>query len=131
MPTSLQKKLQLKSRQPVIIINPPECYLENLIVDLKENRISTEVKANAEALILFVNNMAEVKGLVPSSIRAMQPDGLLWIAYPKGGSQVKTDINRDTLWEAVKPMGWRPVRLIALDDIWSVMRFRPEEKVGK
>jgi hypothetical protein len=27
--------------------------------------------------------------------------------------------------------GWRPVRLIALDDTWSVMRIKPEENVGK
>ncbi len=58
-------------------------------------------------------------------------DGLVWIAYPKGTSKVKADVNRDSLWEAVKATGWRPVRLIALDEVWSVMRFRPEEKVGK
>ncbi len=131
MPASLQQKLQLKSGQAVVILNPPPGYLDTLIVELKENVLSTETSLNAEAVILFVNNLAEAKDLAPGAIRAVKADGLLWIAYPKGTSKVKTDLNRDSLWEALKPTGWRPVRLIALDEVWSVMRFRPEEKVDK
>ena len=84
-----------------------------------------------EGVILFVNSLAEAKDLAPGAFKAVKEDGLLWIAYPKGTSKVKTDVNRDILWEALKGTGWRPIRLIALDDVWSVMRFRPEEKVGK
>jgi hypothetical protein len=132
MPALLQQKLQLKSGQTVVIINPPQNYLDILMAELKENVISTETRVNAEALILFVNSLAEAKDLASSAIQAVKPDGLLlWIAYPKGTSKVKTDVNRDSLWEALKPTGWRPVWLIALDEVWSVMRFRPVEKVGK
>jgi len=117
--------------QAAVILNPPQGYLDKLLVELKDNVLSTEARVNAEAVILFVNNLAEAKDLAASAIGAAKPDGLLWIAYPKGTSKVKTDVNRDSLWEALKPTGWRPVRLIALDEVWSVMRFRPEEKVGK
>lgn len=131
MPASLQQKLQLKSGQAVVILNPPQGYLNKLTAELKDNVISTEAGVNAEAVILFANNLAEAGELAPVSIHIVKSDGLLWIAYPKGTSKVQTDVNRDSLWEAVKPTGWRPVRLIALDEVWSVMRFRPEEKVGK
>ena len=131
MPTSIQKKLQLKAGQTVVILNPPPGYLDKLIAELKENILSTEARVNAEAVILFVNNLAEAKDLAPEAIKAVKEDSLLWIAYPKGTSKVKTDVNRDILWEALKGTGWRPIRLIALDEIWSVMRFRPEHKVGK
>ena len=56
---------------------------------------------------------------------------MLWIAYAKGTSKVKTDVNRDRLWAAVQPIGWQPVRQIALDEVWSAMRFKPVEKAGK
>jgi hypothetical protein len=131
MPVSLQQKLQLKSGQSVIILNPPRGYLDKLKVDLADDVLSTEASVNADAVILFVNSLVEAKDLALNAIRAVKPDGLLWIAYPKGSSKVKADVNRDSLWEAVKPMGWRAVRLIALDEVWSVMRFRPEEEVGK
>jgi hypothetical protein len=32
---------------------------------------------------------------------------------------------------AVQPMGWQPVRLAAIDETWSAMRFRPADRVGK
>jgi len=131
MPASLQQKLQLKPGQSVVILNPPPGYQDKLMAELKENVLSTQARVNAEAVILFVNGLAEAKDLAPNAIRAVKLDGLLWIAYPKGSSKVKTDVNRDSLWEAVKVTGWRAVRQVALDDVWSVMRFRPEEKVGK
>jgi hypothetical protein len=129
MPSSLQQKLQLKSGQAVVILNPPPGYLDKLIAELKDHIVSTEASVNAEAVILFVNSLAEAKDLAPGAIKAVKPNGLLWIAYPKGTSKVKADVNRDSLWEVVKATGWRAVRLIALDDTWSVMRCRPEAKV--
>jgi hypothetical protein len=131
MPASLQQKLQLKPGQAVVILNAPTGYLHILTLELKENTLSTEVREKAEAVILFVNSLAEAKDLVPGAIGVVKAGGLVWVAYPKGTSKVKADVNRDSLWETVKVTGWRPVRLIALDDIWSVMRFRPEENVGK
>jgi hypothetical protein len=131
MPASLQQKLQLKPGQAVVILNAPPGYLHTLTLELKENALSAEVQEKAEAVILFVNSLAEANDLVPGAIGAVKTDGLVWIAYPKGTSKVKADVNRDSLWEAVKVTGWRPVRLIALDDTWSVMRFRPEQDVGK
>ena len=64
-------------------------------------------------------------------MRSVRPGGPLWIAYPKGTSGVKTDVNRDRLWEALRPTGWRPIRQVALDEVWSAMRFRPADEVGR
>ena len=131
MATSLQQKLQLKPGQGVVVLNPPVGYLELLAAELKDNLVSTEISERTQAMILFVNSLAEAKSLAPSAISMAKADSLVWIAYPKGTSKVKADVNRDSLWEALKVTGWRPVRLIALDEVWSVMRFRPEEKMGK
>jgi hypothetical protein len=34
---------------------------------------------------------------------------ILWISYPKGSSGVKTDLNRDELWQAMGENGIWPV----------------------
>jgi hypothetical protein len=80
---------------------------------------------------VFLNNLADIERLYGEATRLVQPDGLLWLAYPKMSSGIKTDINRDRLWDAVKPSGWRPVRQVALDDTWSALRFRPADMLGK
>ncbi len=124
MPTSLAQKLQIKSGK-LIVINAPKGYAEQLKQELGDLTVSTRAASQAEAVLLFVNSLAEIEDLVPKAGKLVKPEGMLWIAYAKGTSKVKTDVNRDKLWAAVQPMGWQPVRMIALDEVWSAMRFKP------
>ena len=130
MAASLVQKLQLKAGQRLVVINAPESYTERLAAELPGIQMSQPDSHPADAVLLFARNLAEAEQLVPHGIRAVNEDGLLWVAYPKGSSGLKTDINRDTLWRATEPTGWQPVRQVAIDQVWSAMRFRPAEKVG-
>ena len=124
MPASLAQKLQIKSGK-LIVINAPTGYARQLAQELKDLTVSTRAAGQAEAVLLFVNSLAEVDKLTLKAGRLVKPEGMLWIAYAKGASKVKTDVNRDRLWAAVQPNGWQPVRQIALDEVWSAMRFKP------
>lgn len=42
---------------------------------------------------------------------------------------MKTDISRDAGWDAVHAAGWEGVAMVAIDDTWSAMRFRPSADV--
>ena len=131
MTSSLSQKLQLKPDQRLVLLNPPPGYSARLASELANVSLSAESPEPCEAVLLFVNNLAEVASLSPEATRLVKPNGLLLIAYPKGSSKIKTDVNRDTLWQAIQPTGWRPVRQIALDEVWSAMRFRPSDQVGR
>jgi hypothetical protein len=80
---------------------------------------------------LFVKNKEELDASLCTALSAVAFDGLLWICYPKGSSRMETDLNRDILWKLMEPTGWRPVGQVAIDEVWSAVRFRPEEQVGK
>ena len=124
MPSSLAQKLQIKSGK-LIVMNAPQGYAGQLAKELRDLTVSTRAAGQAEAVLLFVSSLAEVDKLAPKAGKLVKPEGMLWIAYAKGASKVKTDVNRDKLWSAVQPIGWQPVRQIALDEIWSAMRFKP------
>jgi hypothetical protein len=124
MPSSLAQKLQIKSGK-LIVMNAPQGYAAQLAQELKDLTVSARGSGQAEAVLLFVNSLAEVEKLTPRAGRLVKPTGMLWIAYAKGASKVKTDVNRDKLWAAVQPLGWQPIRQIALDEIWSALRFKP------
>jgi hypothetical protein len=127
MPASLAQKLQIKSGK-LIVINAPKGYAEHLTKELPDLTVATRAAGQAEAVLVFVNSLAEVEKLTVKSGERVKPGGMLWIAYPKGTSKVKTDVNRDILWKAIEPMGWQPIRQIALDEIWSALRFKPVEQ---
>jgi hypothetical protein len=124
MDTSLAQKMQIKSGK-LIVLNAPKGYADHLTKELKDLTISTRAAGQAEAVLLFVNSLAEVAERTPKAGKLVKPGGMLWIAYAKGSSKVKTDVNRDKLWVAVKPFGWQPIRQIALDEVWSALRFKP------
>ena len=75
--------------------------------------------------------MAEVPARWTEALAGLLPGRPMWVAYAKGSSGIKPDVNRDRLFEAVKPGGWLGIRMVALDDTWSAMRFRSAELVGK
>ena len=58
-------------------------------------------------------------------------DSVLWFAYPKGTSKIKTDINRDILRATGEEFGITTVTAISIDETWSALRFRPIMQVGK
>lgn len=125
MATSLTKKLQLKSGQTLGILNPPEEYSEQLSAELPDLQLTLSPEPGTSAVLLFVNNLAEASELFPTAAEKLAPEGLLWVAYPKQSSGIKTDANRDTLWQTLAQQEWRPVRQIAIDETWSAIRFRP------
>lgn len=127
MPTTLAQKLQIKSGK-LIVINAPKGYAEQLAKELKDLSVSTRAAGQAEAVLLFVNSLAEATARTPKAGQLVKPGGMLWLAYAKGASKVKTDVNRDKLWKAIEPLGWQPIRQIALDEVWSAMRFKPVER---
>ncbi len=128
---TLLQKLRLQPGQRALILNAPAGYLEGLGALPAGVALDVEPQGSYDFVHLFVRNAAELARLRPAALAAIKDDGILWIAYPKGSSKVATDINRDSLWALMGDSGLRPVMQIAMDAIWSALRFRPAEKVGK
>ena len=128
MPSTLTSKLQLKPGQTMTLMNPPEGYSARLESELEGVELGDAKEP--DAVLAFIASLAQADKFAPRVFRTVTKGGLAWIAYPKSSSLVETDVNRDILWEALKPTGWRPVRQVSLDDTWSAIRFRPEEEVG-
>ena len=78
-----------------------------------------------DAVIAFARSSAEADTLAPAAIGAVKRNGLLWLCYMKGGAKAGTDLNRDILWKHLTRHGIQGVRQVAIDDVWSAMRFRP------
>ena len=115
MPQTLAQKLQLKPGETMRVVNAPA----GLTLDVPSS-------AKSDAVLLFVNSVKELERHAPGVLKALPHDGLLWIAYPKKTGAIRTDIHRDAGWDAIWNAGLEGVRLISLDDTWSVMRFRPK-----
>lgn len=115
----LAGKLQLKPGQSVSIVNEPA----GIALDLGGGHPAGD-PGEADAVIVFATDRAELDGLRGQFVPPATRDALTWVAYPKAG-KLGTDLNRDVLAELVKREDVRPVRQVALDDVWSALRLRP------
>lgn len=116
---SLAKKLNLKDGMKLRVVGKPAG------VDLGD--VATTTSAKADAVLVFVKTLADVDAKAGPLIEAAKEDRIAWAAYPKAG-QLGTNLNRDVLWKRLLKDDIQGVRQVALDDVWSAMRFRPKEK---
>jgi hypothetical protein len=121
---SLLQKLVVKTGYKLIIINPPDGYLDR-IGSLPESTNYIELNTQpADVIQVFVKTMDEVLPNVEVWKKSLKPNGILWITYPKGTSKVKTDLNRDILWKQLKDYGFDAIAIFSVDATWSAMRFK-------
>ena len=116
----LAGKLQLKPGQSVAIANRPD----DLAFEFGSDHPVSDRPEQADAVVVFAANRAELERLRDRYVEPAKRDALTWVAYPKAG-QLGTDLNRDVLAKLVQTHAVRPVRQVALDDVWSALRLRP------
>jgi hypothetical protein len=78
--------------------------------------------------LAFVTRQQEVDALGKAIAKLAEGDAIVWFAYPKGSSKRYTcDVNRDTGWKILGAAGFEGVRMVAIDEDWSAVRFRRVE----
>lgn len=121
------KKLRFK--ESGIIINAP-ADIEAAFVT---HGFKTEFdkKNKSTNTVVFINGSKAYLQFLKKGLSNIEHDSVLWFAYPKGTSKIKTDINRDTIRETGEEYGITTVTAVSINDTWSALRFRPIDKVGK
>jgi len=78
---------------------------------------------------LFATHSSEIKKSARKLLKHAAAGALVWISYPKKTSGVASDLSREAVCEAMSGTGWRAVAIVALDEVWPALRFRPATKV--
>ena len=120
---------KFKFKENGIVINAPTALeKEFLKLDFKT---TFDRKNKSTNTLVFINDNKEYLDFLKNNLKNIEVDSVLWFAYPKGTSKIKTDINRDTIRTKGEEFGITTVTAISINDTWSALRFRPIEKVGK
>lgn len=120
----LAAKLQLKPGQGVEIVRSPTSVVPETVVPPPVQPESVGEDQPEAALLVFVADRSVLADCRELVVKAASRDRLTWVAYPKAG-QLGTDLNRDSLAALLADSGVQPVRQIAIDEVWSALRFRP------
>lgn len=134
MMNQIFKKLNFKGHSPVHVLYPPDSFQHNL----EELRTEVKVKNSLSQgemisfVLAFVTRQKEVDELATRIAAGTHGDAIVWFAYPKATSKrFKCDFNRDTGWQTLGDLGFEGVRMVAIDEDWSALRFRRAEHIRK
>ncbi|WP_190808695.1 DUF3052 domain-containing protein [Flagellimonas sp. S3867] len=122
--TPLAKKLGIKEGCTMLLHNPPKQYF-NLFSDFPSNVIILD-KPEGEALDfihVFTTTIQELKEITNQYKPFLKKNGLLWVSWPKGSSNIPTDLKRDPIREYLLSIGLVDVKVAAIDKDWSGLKF--------
>jgi hypothetical protein len=121
--TPLVRKLGFAPGWRVAVLGGPE-QLGALLGELPDGlTIVTRLAGRLDCVWLFVVTRRELERRLPAVLRNLSQDGTLWISWPKRASGVPTDVSENVLREVVLPTGWVDIKVAAIDDTWSGLRF--------
>jgi hypothetical protein len=86
-------------------------------------RIAKRLKAPLDVVHLFVKQAAQLAGKLRGCRDAIEPDGMIWVSWPKKFSGVATDLTGVAVRDTALPLGLVDIKVCAIDDVWSGLKF--------
>ena len=121
--TPLPKKLGLKDGARCSLIDAPSDVLAELKPLLQKCEILQDGKTPLDFAMLFTKSSTALKQQFPRLARSLAPAGMLWISWPKKTSGVSTDLNENVVREIGLAAGLVDVKVCAVTDVWSGLKF--------
>ena len=111
------------------VLNAPASF-ESELAALDDVTVKRSVTGRSHFAMAFVVTQAELDAASPKLAKACEGDAVLWMVYPKGTSKkYKCEFNRDSGWRTLGAAGFEPVRMAAVDEDWTALRFRRVEHI--
>ncbi len=120
--TPLWKKLGLKPGMNARVIGAPEGYHTRLLAGAPEVRWG-ETGGAPDFVHLFATRRAEVEATLAGLRHAMRTGAMVWVSWPKQASGITSEINENLLRQIALPMGWVDIKVCAVDEVWSGLKF--------
>lgn len=128
--TPLAKKLGVKEGHVLALVDAPGRWeVPGLPPGVTEK---TSLRGGFDVAVVFVRSAAELRRRVPVLDRATADGAAVWIAWPRKAGGHDSDVTENLLRELILPTGLVDVKVAALDDDWSGLKFtRRKELRGK
>jgi hypothetical protein len=119
--TPLVRKLGIKPGHAVAVLGAPAGWRIEALPD--GVRPSARARGTFDVIVAFFARRAQLERRLPILIEVLRSDGGPWIAWPRKAAGHESDISDTTLRELVLPTGLVDVKVAALDEDWSGLKF--------
>jgi hypothetical protein len=126
MAKTLAEKFFIKPGYRVAVLNAPDGYLAGTLALPVGVTVVDTLDETCDLIQYFATHQETLIAEIDALKSGIKEGGTIWLCYPKGGdkAKLKTDLNRDRLWELLTPFGLTPNHQISIDETWSALRFK-------
>jgi hypothetical protein len=117
------RKLGIKPGARLGLIGAPDGIDETLGELPPGVVVRRRAQGRFDVLVGFCTERAALQRRLPGWRRALEPDGGLWIAWPKRSSGMATDLSDGVVRELGLAVGLVDNKVCAIDETWSGLRF--------
>ena len=122
--TPLWKKLGYKEGTTAYVEGAPKGYTSTLTLpsDVSVNW-SARLNDRVDFVHFFMDSKLALRAKLNAFRKAIDPDGVIWISWPKKSSGVATDVTEEVVREIALPLGLVDIKVCAVDDVWSGLKL--------
>jgi hypothetical protein len=119
----LVKKLGFKPGFTVAYVDAPDDFAAMLGELPEDVTVRRQLRGPLDLVVCFVTARRDLERRLPKLRAALQPAGMLWIAWPKRASGVPTDMTENVVRDVALPTGLVDTKVAAISDVWSGLRL--------
>ncbi len=123
--TPLPRKLGIKPHARVGAWNAPNNFADQLgpLPPGVTLRDASRGNSPLDVIVCFVSSRAELERLFPRARKRLDPNGGLWLCWPKKSSGVETDVSENELRNMGLAASLVDNKVCAIDETWSGLRL--------
>ena len=121
--TPLVKKIGIKENHRVLLISPPTGFSKTLGKLPAGAKVLKHAEAPVHVVVSFAKSRTDVSAHFAETVSHLDPAGMIWISWPKKASGVATELDGNIVREIGLAMGLVDIKVCAIDDVWSGLKF--------
>ena len=114
--TPLPKKLGIREDSRVAVQGAPAGFAASI-------GVSPRTRGRLDVVIAFATRKGELIRHFPVLARRLEPDGSLWVAWPKKSAKVDTDLSFEAVQEIGLDAGLVDNKSCSINETWQALRF--------
>jgi len=121
--TPLPQKLGIKPHTRIAILAAPRGYRATLGKLPAGVTVLTAARGTLPLIQFFTTSRRALETRFAGLVRALSPNGALWVSWPKKSAGVATDVTEDVVRAVALPGGLVDVKVCAVDETWSALKL--------
>jgi len=120
---SLKDKLGIKPGQQAYFKDAPKEFYAELGTLPETVFMAKKLNRPMDYIHCFYTKAEDLKADKVLFQQYLEPNGMLWISWPKKASKVETGITEQTLRDILLPLNLVDIKVAAITGIWSGLKF--------